>query len=104
MRRLPDHIRFLARHCAIGFAIAAAAVAVLLAFDVANLRSLAMVTEGGWLAMAVLTFFMGLTCASAQMGIAIMSLAEPPESRGGPPAGPLAMLPAVVPRAAAGRR
>ena len=45
--------------------------------DVAGLRTLMFNSDTPFLALFILTFFMGLTFGSVQMGIAIMSEAEP---------------------------
>ena len=71
---MPKHVRFLAYHAALGFAFALFFVLTLLAFDVGALRSLLLESEQKWTALFVLTFFMGLTFGSVQMGIAIMRI------------------------------
>ncbi len=91
---LPRLVRFLVRHAAIGFAIAILFVGALLALDAQGLRTLLRASSDGWLAGAILTFAMGLTFASVQMGAAVMLLSR----RADPPAGgrrrPRAPLPA----------
>jgi len=70
---MPKLVWFLIRHAAIGFGLAAAFVAFLLANDVASLATLvARDPQSGALAVFLLTFFTGLTFGSAQMGFAIM--------------------------------
>jgi len=81
---MPRLIRLLARNALIGFAIAALAVAGLVVFDVARLGSLTANAERGWLVIGLLTFMLGLTFASAQMGFAIMLL---PYDQEEPPSG-----------------
>lgn len=55
-----------------GFAFAIFFVGGLLAFNIANLKTLILASDVGGSALFVLTFFLGLTFASIQMGIAIM--------------------------------
>ncbi|MBL8570328.1 MAG: hypothetical protein JNK84_14760 [Phreatobacter sp.] len=71
---MPAHLLFLARHALIGFALAAAFVGAMAAFDVAGLWTLAGRSGSTGIAFSVLTFFFGLTFASIQMGAAIMLL------------------------------
>lgn len=73
---MPKLVRFLIGHAALGFAIAFAAVTLMMIANVANLRTLIMESEGGLLALCLLTFFLGLTLASAQMGIAVIMLKD----------------------------
>lgn len=74
---MPDIVRFYFRHIATGFALAIAFVAALLYFDVANLASLIDRSESGWLAIGLLTFFLGLTFGSAQVAFAVLSASDP---------------------------
>lgn len=73
---MPKHIKFLAYHAALGFAFAIFLVLTLLVFNVANLRELLLHSNMKWTALFILTFFMGLTFASVQMGIAIMRIGK----------------------------
>lgn len=73
---MPKLIRFLARHAAFGFIIAVITVSLMMMSDFAQLRTLIMASDIGWLALFMLTFFLGLTLASVQMGIAIVLLDE----------------------------
>lgn len=75
MPTLPPLIRFLIRHALIGFGLAVVFVALLLVFDVGGLAGLMMSSPSGPLAAVVLTFAMGLTFSSIQMGFAVMFLA-----------------------------
>jgi len=70
--RLPHLVMFLIRHALIGFGLAIAFVAALLFYDVGGLASLAKTSASGKLAVALLTFFTGLTFGSVQMGFAVM--------------------------------
>ncbi len=73
---MPRLVVFLARHAAIGFAVAAVFVGALVALDVYGLGSLMRASADGALALSVLTFAVGLTFASAQMGFAVMLMSE----------------------------
>jgi hypothetical protein len=70
---MPLLIRFLLRHALIGFGIAAIFVAGLMLSDMGGIGTLIANAEAGWLALLMLTFFLGLTFGSAQMGFAVMS-------------------------------
>ena len=70
---MSDLNKFLLRHAAIGFGVAFLVVGLILWTDLAGLRTLILGSEVGLLALGILTFFMGLTFGSAQMGFAIMS-------------------------------
>ena len=69
---MPKLVAFLFRHAMVGFALAAAFVGLLLLGDVGGLVSLAVRDSAGVLAIGILTFFVGLTFSSAQMGFAVM--------------------------------
>ena len=73
---MPRLVVFLARHAAIGFAVAAVFVGALVAFDIHGLGSLLQSSADGPLALGILAFAMGLTFASAQMGFAVMLMTE----------------------------
>lgn len=99
---MPPHVTFLARHALIGFAIAALFVGAMIGFDVGGFATLAGKSGAGPLAVAVLTFFLGLTFASVQMGAAIMLLPKDRDDQ--PPGGrrdaaPAGLLPAPAPAA-----
>ncbi|MEO1291845.1 MAG: hypothetical protein AAFV62_03290 [Pseudomonadota bacterium] len=70
---MPPAIAFFLRHTIRGFAIALAFVGVILALDLAHLRSLMLNTDLGPMALGLLIFFLGLTFASAQIGFALFS-------------------------------
>ncbi len=81
---MPKLVRLYIVSCAIGFAIAAAFVAGLIALDVANLRHLIFGSSTGLLAAGMMVFFNGVVFAGVQFGIAVMLLAEPDDGpRGG---------------------
>lgn len=67
---------FLIGHAAIGGLVAVGAVALALAADFMNLRTLVSASESGLLALAVMTAFFVITFASVQMGFALMLAAE----------------------------
>jgi hypothetical protein len=80
---MPELVRLYIRQVAIGFAIAAAFVVLLLWLNVGNLQHLIFNAPGGWLALFMLFFFNGLVFAGVQFAIAVMSMAERPDSGGG---------------------
>ena len=69
---MPKLVVFLMRHAAVGFLLAALFVGLLLLNDVGSLATMAARDGAGVLAIGVLTFFVGLTFSSAQMGFAVM--------------------------------
>jgi hypothetical protein len=84
MSAMPKLIRFLVHHAALGFILGIVAVGLMMVSDFAALRTLIMASDVGWLALFMLTFFLGLTLASVQMGIAIVLLDESPGDHGRP--------------------
>lgn len=100
---MPELVRLYIRQCLIGFALAGVFVALLLGFDVAGLRRLAMATEGGVLAVFLLFFFNGLVFAGVQFGMTIMRMDRPEDDdRGGrrdavPPDALAEAVPVAVP-------
>lgn len=78
---MPELVRLYIRQVAIGFGVAAVFVALLLWFNVANLRHLIFSSSNGLLALFLLFFFNGIVFAGVQFAIAIMSMAEKPASR-----------------------
>jgi len=74
---MPALIRLYIVNVAIGFGLAAAFVAGLLALDVAGLRHLVFGSPAGWLAGAMMVLFNGVVFAGVQFGIAVMRMAEP---------------------------
>jgi hypothetical protein len=80
---MPELIRFVIRHLAIGFALALPFTGMLLWFNVANLWHLVTHTADGPLALFLLTFFNGIVFAGAQLGIALLLLADRDTPRGG---------------------
>ncbi|GGF48946.1 hypothetical protein GCM10007301_05230 [Azorhizobium oxalatiphilum] len=64
------------RHALIGFGIAILFVGALLGLDAKGLRTLMLASPDGVLAAGILTFAMGCTFSSVQMGVAIMLLPD----------------------------
>ncbi len=94
---MPKLIRLYITHCAIGFAIAAAFVAMLLWFNVANLWHLVSTSPSGLLAVVILWVSNGIVFAGVQFAIAVMRLKDdehPP--RGGKRQPAAGMRPALV--------
>lgn len=73
---MPKLVTFLLRHAALGFVIACVAFTLMMIANFANLRTLIMESEVGLLALCLLTFFLALTLASVQMGIAVIMLKD----------------------------
>jgi hypothetical protein len=71
---MPENIRFILRHAAIGAVIAF--VAMLLGFNLANLRHLVLNSADGVLAVVMLYIFCTITFGSAQIGYRIMTLSD----------------------------
>ena len=82
---MPKLIRLYITQVAIGFGIAAAFVAMLLWFNVANLWHLVTHTEQGLLAVVILWVANGIVFAGVQFGIAVMRMQDhdDDEPRGG---------------------
>ncbi|MCB1340518.1 MAG: hypothetical protein KDK24_05525 [Pseudooceanicola sp.] len=83
---MPRLVRLYIRHCAIGFAISAAFVAMLLRADVAGLGGLVARSDSALLAVLMLWVMNGIVFAGVQFAWAIMAMADrddPPE--GGQP-------------------
>lgn len=73
---MPNLIRLYITHVAIGFAIAALFVAMLLWFDVANLWHLVTHSDKGLLAVVILWVSNGIIFAGVQFGIAVMRMKD----------------------------
>lgn len=76
-------VRLYLINIALGFALAAVFVAILLWFDVAGLRGLVTGTKGGMIAVFMLVFFNGLVFSGVQFAIRIMMMAEDDAPGGG---------------------
>ena len=83
---MPKLIQLYIRNVIIGFAIAAAFVAMLLWFNVMGLWHLVSTSSDGLLALFILWFMNGIVFAGVQFGWAVMALAEKDSGpRGGTP-------------------
>ncbi|MGH1355489.1 MAG: hypothetical protein ACRBBS_10465 [Thalassovita sp.] len=80
---MPKLIRLYITHVLIGFAIAAAFVAMLLYFNVGNLWHLVTHSDQGILAVVILWFANGIVFAGVQFAIAVMRLKDDDDSNGG---------------------
>lgn len=80
---MPDHIKMLLRHAALGGVISAVFVGGLLAFNVVNLWHLVTHTSGGFLALVVLFVLCWITFGSVQIGIRIMMMANDDDDHSG---------------------
>ena len=95
---MPNHIRFLLKHAAIGAVAGVAFVGLLLAFDVVGLRHVVLNTSEGFIALTVMTMLFVITFGSVQMGRAIMSLGRDYRTGGGRPQAEL-LIPIPVEKA-----
>ena len=96
---MPELIKLYIRNVLIGFAIAAAFVAMLLWFNVMNLWHLVSTSDAGILAVVVLWFAHGIVFAGVQFAWAVMSMAEREDNgpRGGTPVATREYLAVPVP-------
>ena len=79
---MPQLVRLYIVSIAIGFALALAFTALLLALDVGTLRHLVTATRGGWIAVLMLVVFATVLFSGVQFGIRIMLMARK-DGRGG---------------------
>jgi TRAP-type C4-dicarboxylate transport system permease small subunit len=101
---MPKLVRLYIVNCALGFAIAAAFVAGLIALDVANLRHLVFGSSMGWLAAAMMVIANGVVFAGVQFGIAVMRMADPEDGPRGGRKQPMPIRMEPVPVAAGAKR
>jgi hypothetical protein len=81
---MPKLIRLYITHSAIGFALSAVFVAMLVWFDVAGVGQLILGSDIGWVAAIMLVVMNGVVFAGVQFAIAVMRLAEDDDApRGG---------------------
>lgn len=80
---MPKLISLYIRQVAIGFAISALFVAMLLYFNIANLWHLVSSSSEGTLAVSVMWVLNGIVFAGVQFGIAIMRMKDDDHSGGG---------------------
>ena len=96
---MPKLVRLYIRHVAIGYALSAGFVALLLWFNVANLWHLVNSSDMGLLAVALLVLFNGIVFAGVQFGIVIMRMGADDDDSGHrrpPPASVLLPVPLPV--------
>ena len=79
---MPRLIRLYLVNIAIGFLLAVIFTAGLVGLNVGNLRHLITSVSGGWLAVAMLIAFHTVLFSGVQFAIAVMRLAEDPETPG----------------------
>ncbi|MDW4497048.1 hypothetical protein R5H30_03570 [Sulfitobacter sp. D35] len=80
---MPRIVRLFIVHTALGYVAAAVFVALLYWFDIVRLWSLVSASNIPVFATFLLWFFNGIVFSGAQIGIAIMGLAEAPDAPGG---------------------
>jgi hypothetical protein len=80
---MPKLIRMYIINVAIGFALAAVFVAMLLWFNIANLWHLISTSDKGWLALVILWVSNGIIFAGVQFGIAVMCMRDDDDGPGG---------------------
>lgn len=82
---MPPLVRFLLRHAAIGFGLAAVFVGTLIHFDIGNIGTVLAQSGVQGIATGLLVMMVGLTFSSVQMGYAVMmqSHDSPIDPRGG---------------------
>ena len=81
---MPRLIRLYIVNVAIGYALSALFLGLLIAFNVAGLRPLILETPSGWIAGLIFFVSNGVVFAGVQFAFAVMSLAERDEGpRGG---------------------
>ena len=92
---MPDLVRLYIRHCMVGFALAAAFVGLLFAFNVGNLWHLVSTSDVGLIAGLMLWVANGIVFAGVQFGITIMRMGVQEDPPRPPPRGQA--LPVAVP-------
>ena len=92
--REPNLMRLYLRHCAIGFALSAVFVGLILWHDVAGLGHLVMGSDIGLMAVFLLWFFNGTVFGSVQFAVSVM-LMEDRDKDDGPRRG--LMMPVRLP-------
>ena len=86
---MPKLIRLYIVNVAIGFGISVAFVAGLVWLDVAGLQHLILQSPMGWVAALMMVMVNGVVFGGVQFAIAVMRMAEVPDT---PPRGPRARL------------
>jgi hypothetical protein len=82
---MPPMVRFLLRHAAIGFGLAAVFVGALIHFDIGSIGTVLAQSGVQGIATGLLVMMVGLTFSSVQMGYAVMMQSDdsPLDPRGG---------------------
>ena len=93
---MPDLLRLYIRQVALGAALSAIFVALILGFDVAHLRHLVLTSPVGWIAVLMLWAFHTIVFAGVQFGIAVMAMQQDHRPRGGPGARQPVSIPVPV--------
>ena len=103
---MPQLIRLYIINVAIGFALAAVFVAMLLWFNIGNLWHLVSHSEQGWLAVLILWIANGIVFAGVQFAIAVMRMKDDDddEPRGGHRGRVMQRRPVPIPVEARGSR
>ncbi|MCI4661984.1 MAG: hypothetical protein MRY63_09225 [Neomegalonema sp.] len=70
---MPGLVKFLLKNAAIGFLVGVAFVGALVALDLGGIGSLLLNSSHGLLGFCLMSFMMGLSFASVQMGMAVWS-------------------------------
>ncbi len=79
---MPRLVRFLIHHALIGVGLGALFVGTLVLLDVGRLGTLVGQSSSGLVALLILTFAVGITFGSVQMGFAVMLMGEEEETPG----------------------
>lgn len=101
---MPKLVRLYIQSVALGFALAAVFVALLLWLDVAGLGRLVQEAPMGWVAVLMIFVFHGLVFAGVQFAIAVMRLADGDDGPRGGRRARVTGQPATVNMAATRRR
>jgi len=101
---MPKLIRLYIVNVAIGFALAAVFVALLVWMNVAGVGRLILGSDIGWVAALMLVMFHGVVFGGVQFAIAVMRMAEPEDRPKGPRGGRLIPVPVMSHARAPDRR
>ena len=95
---MPKLVRLYIVNVAIGFALSAVFVGLLVWLDIARLGHLVLETEHGWIGGLMMFVSNGVIFAGAQFAIAVMRMADPDDGpRGGTRASDQVPVPVPVP-------
>ncbi|WP_137179428.1 hypothetical protein [Roseomonas sp. AR75] len=95
-RDLPEFARFLVCHAAFGFGLAGVFVVAFLLADPHGAGGVLLTAADHWWPAVALWFFLGLTYACAQIGIATMMLDDPAQRPRGGSRAPAGLIPAMA--------